>query len=110
MENLRVTFNYGFSSDGKAENSSYGFVYESNRLPPRRQMYYQLVDIKIKSVQERLKDTEPTWPTCSKTDGWLKPGMLQMIRKMINDDINNTKLRKKEDIAERISDVINVIP
>ena len=62
-------------------------------------MFYQLVDIQIPSVQERLKETEPVWSKCTKQDGWLRPGQLKSIRKVIGNDILKTKTEKRKAIA-----------
>lgn len=79
-------------------------MYQSGRLPPRRQMFYQLIDVKIPSVQDRLKDTEPVWQTCTKVDGWLRPGQLKSIRKVIGNDIFKTKTELRKNMATSIED------
>ena len=85
-------------------DEKYAYVYESGRLPPRRQMFYQLTDICIPSVQDRLKESEPVWSTCSKRDGWLRPGQIESIRKVIGNDITKSKLEMRKTKADSIAD------
>ena len=42
------------------------YEYHPGLLPPRRQMFYQLIDVKLPQVQELLNDHEPCYHICTK--------------------------------------------
>ena len=42
------------------------YEYHPGLLPPRRQMFYQLIDVKLPQVQELLNNHEPCYHICTK--------------------------------------------
>ena len=90
-------------SESQMLHSGNNYIFSPGRLPPRRQMFYQLQDVQIQSVQAKLSDREPTHYLCTKQDGWLRPGDLAAIRGIIVEEIKRTKLKIKEDIGKSVA-------
>ena len=79
------------------------FEYHSGLLPPRHQMFYQLIDVKLGAIADLLADHEPCHYICTKSDGWLRPNQLVNIRALIGEDIKRTKDAIKLRIADHCS-------
>ena len=57
----------------------------------------------IENFEKRLEDREPCHYICTKQDGWLRPGGLAAIRRIVSDDIKSTKNEIKKDLANKLS-------
>ena len=55
------------------------------------------------NFEKRLEDREPCHYICTKQDGWLRPGGLAAIRRIVSDDIKSTKNEIKKDLANKLS-------
>ena len=60
------------------------------------------IDI-LENFEKRLEDREPCHYICTKQDGWLRPGGLAAIRRIVSDDIKSTKNEIKKDLANKLS-------
>ena len=57
----------------------------------------------LENFEKRLEDREPCHYICTKQDGWLRPGGLAAIRRIVSDDIKSTKNEIKKDLANKLS-------
>ena len=71
-------------------------------VPTCREPSYAKVQI-LENFEKRLEDREPCHYICTKQDGWLRPGGLAAIRRIVSDDIKSTKNEIKKDLANKLS-------
>lgn len=77
------------------------YIYKQGELPPYRQMWYQVCDIKLLHAEALLQE-EPVVAAIADTSyGWFRPGALDELREAIKADLKET-LRKLD--REEFSD------
>ncbi|NXX91880.1 TF3C5 factor, partial [Centropus bengalensis] len=67
------------------------YIFREGALPPYRQMFYQLCDLNVESLQKIIKKKDGTEAECTERDGWclqkknddLRDTMSLMIKQMI---------------------------
>ncbi|XP_025114194.1 general transcription factor 3C polypeptide 5-like [Pomacea canaliculata] len=60
------------------------FEFHIGVLPPQRQMYYQLCDIDVPEISERLTGNKAEETICDEKNGWGGPNFTQFCREAIN--------------------------
>ncbi|XP_013915095.1 PREDICTED: general transcription factor 3C polypeptide 5, partial [Thamnophis sirtalis] len=58
------------------------YIFEEGSLPPYRQMFYQLCDLKVESLQKIIHRNDNVEAACTERDGWCLP--------KTNDDLRDT--------------------
>ncbi|KAG1682640.1 General transcription factor 3C polypeptide 5 [Nymphon striatum] len=71
-----------------ADDEELGYKFKSGRVPPFRQMLYQLCDIEIDEVQKSIEQDKPEEPDiCHSRTGWSSSGFLANCRNLMNKTI-----------------------
>ena len=78
------------------------FAFQAGLLPPYRQLFYQLQDIRIDEVQTIIHANDGAETCCDEKDGWLLPGSLERIRHIMNAVIEQTLKDLKKDDGKRV--------
>ncbi|CAI9534284.1 unnamed protein product [Staurois parvus] len=56
------------------------YIFREGSLPPYRQMFYQLCDIHVDSLQEIFKRNDEAETECTERDGWCLPKTSEQLR------------------------------
>ncbi|XP_072285727.1 general transcription factor 3C polypeptide 5 isoform X2 [Pyxicephalus adspersus] len=56
------------------------YIFREGSLPPYRQMFYQLCDIHVDSLQEIIRRNDGTETECTERDGWCLPKTSEQLR------------------------------
>ncbi|KAG8545662.1 hypothetical protein GDO81_020526 [Engystomops pustulosus] len=56
------------------------YIFREGNLPPYRQMFYQLCDINVDSLQEIIKRNDGAESECNERDGWCLPKTSDLLR------------------------------
>ncbi|XP_077442446.1 general transcription factor 3C polypeptide 5 [Vanacampus margaritifer] len=64
------------------QGSSY--IFREGMLPPHRQMFYQLCDLHVPSIQEIVKQKSGAEQVCDERDGWCAVGTTDKLRDIIS--------------------------
>ncbi|XP_077333680.1 general transcription factor 3C polypeptide 5 [Lithobates pipiens] len=56
------------------------YIFQEGSLPPYRQMFYQLCDIHVESLQEIIKRNDGAETECTERDGWCLPKTSEQLR------------------------------
>uniref|UniRef100_A0A3B4GQC0 General transcription factor IIIC subunit 5 n=1 Tax=Pundamilia nyererei TaxID=303518 RepID=A0A3B4GQC0_9CICH len=76
MEKLSV------SSVSSPQESSY--IFREGMLPPHRQMFYQVCDLDVESIQKEIEQNNGNEQHCDERDGWCVVGTTDKLRDMIS--------------------------
>ncbi|XP_028317974.1 general transcription factor 3C polypeptide 5 [Gouania willdenowi] len=60
------------------------YIFREGMLPPHRQMFYQLCDLHVESIQALIEQNTGTEQHCDERDGWCVPGTTHKLRNMIS--------------------------
>ncbi|KAJ8286299.1 hypothetical protein GJAV_G00036870 [Gymnothorax javanicus] len=66
----------------KQKESSY--IFREGTLPPYRQMFYQLCDLEVESIQKRVHQNDGKEEECNERDGWCPPRTADELRDIIS--------------------------
>ncbi|XP_075690826.1 general transcription factor 3C polypeptide 5 isoform X1 [Rhinoderma darwinii] len=56
------------------------YIFREENLPPYRQMFYQLCDLNVESLQEIIKRNDDAEGECTERDGWCLPKTSDLLR------------------------------
>lgn len=56
------------------------YIFQEGSLPPYRQMFYQLCDIHVESLQEIIRRNDGAETECTERDGWCLPKTSEQLR------------------------------
>lgn len=73
------------------------------RLPPYRQMFYHLEDIRLDSVQALVHANDGREAVCHERDGWLAEGTINRCRQLMVADIRATMDRLQANLPPSMS-------
>lgn len=71
------------------------YVYTADKIPPCRQMYYQLCDLLVDEIQYMIKKNDGKEKVCDERDGWCVTGVIDRCRDIISE--NTRKILVNED-------------
>ncbi|XP_075116385.1 general transcription factor 3C polypeptide 5 isoform X2 [Leptodactylus fuscus] len=60
------------------------YIFREGNLPPYRQMFYQLCDLNVDSLQEIIKRNDGVENECTERDGWCLPKTSDLLRDSIS--------------------------
>lgn len=64
------------------------YIFREGMLPPHRQMFYQLCDIHVESIQRVVHANKGIEKSCDERDGWCVVGTTDQLRDMISAMVN----------------------
>ncbi|AWP14972.1 putative general transcription factor 3C polypeptide 5 [Scophthalmus maximus] len=59
------------------------YIFQEGMLPPHRQMFYQLCDLHVESLQQVIEQNRGDEQVCDERDGWCVIGTTDKLRDMI---------------------------
>lgn len=76
------------------------YIFKEGMLPPHRQMFYQLCDLHVDSIQKVVNVNQGLEKSCDERDGWCVVGTTDQLRDIISELIKslirtNKSLRKR---------------
>lgn len=76
------------------------YIFREGMLPPHRQMFYQLCDLQVDSIQKVVNVNQGLEKSCDERDGWCVVGTTDQLRDIISEHIKsvirtNKSLRKR---------------
>uniref|UniRef100_A0A3Q0QYY5 Ral transcription factor IIIC subunit 5 n=1 Tax=Amphilophus citrinellus TaxID=61819 RepID=A0A3Q0QYY5_AMPCI len=60
------------------------YIFREGMLPPHRQMFYQLCDLDVESIQKVIEQNSGNEQRCEERDGWCVVGTTDKLRDMIS--------------------------
>ncbi|XP_055009385.1 general transcription factor 3C polypeptide 5 isoform X2 [Boleophthalmus pectinirostris] len=82
----------------KLKESAY--IFREGMVPPHRQMFYQLCDLHVDSIQRVVNENKGLEKKCDERDGWCVVGTTDQLRDIISDCIKKV-VRSKRNKALR---------
>ncbi|KAM7369279.1 hypothetical protein PAMP_013560 [Pampus punctatissimus] len=82
----------------RLKDSSY--IFREGMLPPHRQMFYQLCDLDVESVQQVIEQNSGKEEVCDERDGWCLLGTTDKLRDIISAMIKNVIRAQKPSLPE----------
>ncbi|KAF3702269.1 General transcription factor 3C polypeptide 5 [Channa argus] len=76
------------------------YIFREGMLPPHRQMFYQLCDLNVKSIQQVIELNSGSEEVCNERDGWCVLGTVDKLRDMISTMIKNVIRAQKPELPE----------
>ncbi|KAK2818911.1 hypothetical protein Q5P01_024472 [Channa striata] len=73
------------------------YIFREGMLPPHRQMFYQLCDLDVESIQQVISGSEQV---CNERDGWCVLGTVDKLRDMISTMIKKVIRSQKPEMPE----------
>ncbi|KAM9840875.1 general transcription factor 3C polypeptide 5 [Aulostomus maculatus] len=75
------------------KDSSY--IFREGMLPPHRQMFYQLCDLHLESIQQVIEQNNGSEQVCDERDGWCVVGTTDKLRDIISSMIKKVVRAQK---------------
>ncbi|XP_039856322.1 general transcription factor 3C polypeptide 5 [Simochromis diagramma] len=60
------------------------YIFREGMLPPHRQMFYQVCDLDVESIQKEIEQNNGNEQHCDERDGWCVVGTTDKLRDMIS--------------------------
>uniref|UniRef100_A0A3B4GSJ9 General transcription factor IIIC subunit 5 n=1 Tax=Pundamilia nyererei TaxID=303518 RepID=A0A3B4GSJ9_9CICH len=79
---FRIMEKLSVSSVSSPQESSY--IFREGMLPPHRQMFYQVCDLDVESIQKEIEQNNGNEQHCDERDGWCVVGTTDKLRDMIS--------------------------
>lgn len=76
------------------------YIFKEGMLPPHRQMFYQLCDLDVESIQTVIKQNSVDEQQCDERDGWCVRGTTDTLRDIISAMIKKVVRANKPDVPE----------
>ncbi|PIO31432.1 hypothetical protein AB205_0086040 [Aquarana catesbeiana] len=80
------------------------YIFQEGSLPPYRQMFYQLCDIHVESLQEIIRRNDGAETECTERDGWCLPKTSEQLRDSMCLMIKQIIRSKRPDLIRSASD------
>lgn len=77
------------------------YIFREGMLPPHRQMFYQLCDLHVDSIQKVVNVNQGLEKSCDERDGWCVVGTTDQIRDIISDLVKKV-IRSKKSLHKRL--------
>ncbi|CAL1569655.1 unnamed protein product [Knipowitschia caucasica] len=86
--------------ESQDQNPSYilkesSYIFREGMVPPHRQMFYQLCDLQVDSLQRVVNANNGLEKLCDERDGWCPIGTQDQLRNIISDSIKKVVKSKK---------------
>ncbi|XP_077353459.1 general transcription factor 3C polypeptide 5 [Festucalex cinctus] len=81
------------------QDSSY--IFREGMLPPHRQMFYQLCDLYVPSIQEVIKQNNGAEQVCDERDGWCTVGTTDKLRDIISSMVRKIIREQKAPLQKK---------
>uniref|UniRef100_A0A3B3ZRC4 Uncharacterized protein n=1 Tax=Periophthalmus magnuspinnatus TaxID=409849 RepID=A0A3B3ZRC4_9GOBI len=82
-----------------AQESAY--IFREGMVPPHRQMFYQLCDLHVDSIQRVVNANKGLEKKCDERDGWCVVGTTDQLRDIISECIQKVVRSKKNKTCKR---------
>ncbi|XP_029941208.1 general transcription factor 3C polypeptide 5 [Salarias fasciatus] len=76
------------------------YIFKEGMLPPHRQMFYQLCDLHVESVQKVIEQNNGAEQECDERDGWCVRGTTDKLRDIISAMIKKVIRANKPDLPQ----------
>ncbi|XP_029024968.1 general transcription factor 3C polypeptide 5 isoform X2 [Betta splendens] len=76
------------------------YIFREGMLPPHRQMFYQLCDLHVESIQQVIEQNSGSEQACDERDGWCVLGTTDKLRDMISGMIKKVVQAQKPAMPE----------
>ncbi|XP_044030137.1 general transcription factor 3C polypeptide 5 isoform X1 [Siniperca chuatsi] len=76
------------------------YIFREGMLPPHRQMFYQLCDLDVESIQQVIEQICDNEQVCDERDGWCVLGTTDKLRDMISAMIKKVIRAQKPTLPE----------
>ncbi|XP_072310498.1 general transcription factor 3C polypeptide 5 [Eucyclogobius newberryi] len=83
----------------KLKETSY--IFRKGTIPPHRQMFYQLCDLYVDSIQKVVDANKGLEKTCDERDGWCVIGTTDQLRNIISESIKEVFKSKKKSLKKQ---------
>uniref|UniRef100_A0A3B4GS77 General transcription factor IIIC subunit 5 n=1 Tax=Pundamilia nyererei TaxID=303518 RepID=A0A3B4GS77_9CICH len=78
-----VTYQLKVSDHYQSKHES-SYIFREGMLPPHRQMFYQVCDLDVESIQKEIEQNNGNEQHCDERDGWCVVGTTDKLRDMIS--------------------------
>ncbi|XP_030598611.1 general transcription factor 3C polypeptide 5 isoform X2 [Archocentrus centrarchus] len=76
------------------------YIFREGMLPPHRQMFYQLCDLDVESIQKVIEQNSGNEQHCEERDGWCVVGTTDKLRDMISAMIKKVIRAQRPELPE----------